>query len=542
VAVATALLLIGAWHRHQAISGLTTIIRESKRTGGSAEVVKAMVRYLQHQENPELRDRAKACLDAARIELEGAHWNAAEEARIAFLSNLKATDVDYESVIKRFEAYLAEYPDGKHRAEARIHIDEVSSLQEERFFHAALAIAESATSSRTQQEDALKDYLGKFPEGRHQAKVHAFLAGLPEKEEERTFNNYLEELRTYTEASRFAEAFDLFDRAMWRFKSEVRLTRLSKAEANLIVQTERADSSACVRVVDLDDPKARSRHRKACELYLLCFPEGPNRANVEVEIDRINRHSTQPRKRGPGREENEMGRLADRIVRLLEQRYAAPDEAILEMPRNFGFRSFGKSIPVTIKWAFKNPNYSRDKASTVAGALDLNWQVRYAAQIERDTSQGPLPVAADRIDRDLEAINKTLEVTVDYAIRGREQSAPQVGFRIGKRAGTLVVHHVSPKSQAHDEGLLVGDKLVAVNETWLGEETTAEEAEAMIAAESPSGIRFRFARNGRRFWLTLPVEHLPKIRFDARRTIHISPKSAFETNEVVGEWTPIEAK
>jgi hypothetical protein len=541
--IATTLVGIWYWHRHQAKAELRMLIKTKEAAYEPGELVSALEEYLRTHPRSDISEIATTRLEEARQELDDFDWQEACRRNGTRRTDPKAPDEDIASIEAECRRYLQLHPDGRHKVSADTRLKELGVLRDERAFQQSLELSRQDPPDFEAEQKAWQEYLDAFPAGRHTGEAKACLSKIPDRADERTFKGYETEVQELVRAGQYPQALDQVDQALLAVKAPDRQQRLRTTASEITANLEEIDWQNCMRPI----PKAghgRDKQRQACELFLLCYPESERRADIEKQLGKLGKPrqtaATQPDRRPSGQDVSPQRALVA-FAALVQSQFASPAGLTPELPGEYEFKWFDEAIAVPIQWTLQAKDEANSKLSSEqSNFFTGNVALEYQATLDRVADQPARSDLYGRIDSELASLSKALSVTVVFELRGEEHLASGVGidFEAGPRRATVA--RLIPGGAASETPLKAGDAIAAIDDMPVPTGVGVEQVEAMIANASSNHVDLTFVRNGRRFRLQLVKGQYKISRYGMRRLLQIRPQAAFGTPDTTTDWKPIE--
>jgi hypothetical protein len=277
--VVGAVIVVAQWHHRQARRELNRLVADAQVRGGTQEVVRALEEYVTtHPDNP-VTHRAANRLEQARIELD-------DEAFDQALKADKGNTRDLDAAEATLRSYLDAHPDGRHRSECGGRLAAVQRRKDDHAYEQSAANAKAAGSDLQAKQQAWQAYLDNYPQGRHSVQVQAELGRIPDEAESNALEQCLLQVQTMVEQDRLGEALTCIDRAMDAIEAPARRQTLMAKIDGILDRFEAIDATACLAEIP-EGRSARAQLQQACEFYVLCYPTGKHHAAVEERLDRL---------------------------------------------------------------------------------------------------------------------------------------------------------------------------------------------------------------------------------------------------------------
>lgn len=258
---------------------LTALIETARAGEDPQALVAALERYLQSDRSERLVRLANEELNQARRELDDRDYQ-----------NARAQDRGERTNLDRLEtaltAYLDAHPDGAHRREAEDRLARIPDERDDRVYRRATSNVQAAGDDFGLQEGAWQSYLDVYPNGRHAAQVRVELARIPDQADEAQFRRILDEMEDLLRANRRTDALNRIDVGLNEVQSPVRREHLAQRAGEIEAELEASDATECLEPAGRSALARRSKLAQ-CRLYLLCYPDGASRAEVEEQVKQL---------------------------------------------------------------------------------------------------------------------------------------------------------------------------------------------------------------------------------------------------------------
>jgi len=258
---------------------LTALIETARAKEDPQVVVVALEQYLQSDRSPRLVRLATEELDKARRAVDDRDYQSA-----CALDRGERTNLD--RLEAALTAYLDKHPNGAYRPEAeerRLHIPDE---RDDRAYRRASGNAEAAGDDFGLQEAAWQAYLDAYPHGRHATQARVEIARIPDQADQTRLQEVLGEVEDLVRANRLTDALNHIDVGLTEVRSPVRHERLAQRAGEIEAELETLDAAECLKPADRSALGRRSKLGQ-CRLYLLCYPDGARRAEVEEQVRRL---------------------------------------------------------------------------------------------------------------------------------------------------------------------------------------------------------------------------------------------------------------
>ena len=178
------------------------------------------------------------------------------------------------------QGYLEKHADGAHRLDVLDRLDQIPRRRDDRAFARARENVEFAGTDLGSQGAAWQTYLEQYPEGLHAIQVRAEIARIPDQLDERRLAGLLHETDALVAENRVTDALLHIEARRKSILAPQRQARIEERIASLESGLETADAAEC-----LDLPTSTTEERSLAaarsRLYLLCYPLGAHRADIE---------------------------------------------------------------------------------------------------------------------------------------------------------------------------------------------------------------------------------------------------------------------
>ena len=277
--ILTVVVGVIAAERKQARRELTTLIESTRAGGNSHEMVAVLEKYLSSEPTERLAQIARDELEQVLLAIDDADYSVVRE-----LDQGAETDLDrLETELKH---YLERQSEGVHHGEARARLARIPEERDERAFEFAAGNARTAGDDVGLRQGAWQAYLDEYPSGRHASEARTAIARAPDIVDEKRLTVILNEVAKKVAAGRLTEALLRIERGQTEVQSPARCAQLEQRADEIEATLEAVDAAACLKPIGAGGT-AHSSKLDQCRLYLLCYSEGAHRLEVEAEIDRL---------------------------------------------------------------------------------------------------------------------------------------------------------------------------------------------------------------------------------------------------------------
>ncbi|MFQ5502432.1 MAG: PDZ domain-containing protein [Phycisphaerae bacterium] len=311
VVLLTGVVGIWTWHRKDAQRELTKLIDFAEKSGRPEEVIRVLELYLASQKHPRQREIASQRLTQARKELDDYDFEQAQQAHSIERDALDETEEAYRS-------YLRKHPKGAHRDQAQTALDRVAARRDDYAYEDSTRIERERPSDFQKQKEAWEAYLAAYPEGRHVREVRLRIADIPDRIDEALYQEHVKEIKTLETTGRLIDALDRSDVAKAEVKSASRRAGIRDLTKRIESKLEEKDAEACLRGIK-KTRKGRNKQRRACHLFILCYPDSQYRSQVERQLKRIESTERFERWRKLESKLNKINKQPTKGLRLLEE-------------------------------------------------------------------------------------------------------------------------------------------------------------------------------------------------------------------------------
>lgn len=327
--VLTVIVAFVATKRKASNRELTKLIETARANEDPQELIAALEQYLQSERPERLIGLANEELGKARRELDDRDYRSVQA-----LDRGERTDLD--RLEAALTAYLAKHPNGARRSEAEARLARIPADRDDREYQRVTRNAQNAGGDFGLQEAAWQTYLDAYPNGRHAATARAEIARIPDRADQVRFDQALAEVDALVTANRSIDALNRIDAGMTQVRAPARRRQLSERAQQIEAQLEALDAAECLEPVG-HGTLARQSKLAQCRLYLLCYPTGATRGEVEALVQRL-----LARQRDELLDElrRRLTTLADQprdaleaLYEFLEQPAAEPAEVLRELAR-----------------------------------------------------------------------------------------------------------------------------------------------------------------------------------------------------------------
>jgi len=295
--VLTIIVGIVATQRKAARRELNALIETARAKEDPQVLVVALEQYLQSDRSPRLVRLATEELDKARRAVDDQDYQSA-----CALDRGERTNLD--RLEAALTAYLDQHPNGAYRPEAEERLLRIPDERDDRAHRRASRNAEAAGGDFGLQEAAWQAYLDAYPQGRHATQARVEIARIPDQADQIRLQEILREVEDLVRANRLTDALNHIDVGLSEVRSPVRHERLAQRAGEIEAQLEALDAAECLKPADRSALGRRSKLGQ-CRLYLLCYPDGARRAEVEGQVKQL------------------LARERDELLHELHQRLAA---------------------------------------------------------------------------------------------------------------------------------------------------------------------------------------------------------------------------
>jgi hypothetical protein len=281
VACVVLTIIVGAvaTKRKWATRELTAVIETARAEDDPQVLVTALEQYLQSDPPERLAPVARDELDRARRAIDDRDYQ-----RALALDRGPRTDLDRLELA--LTTYLDKHPAGAHRREAETRLRRIPDDRDDREHARARRNAQAAGDDFGLQQAAWQTYLDAFPNGRHAAQARAEIARIPDQADQARFAEVQTDVETLTSADRLTDALNRIDAGLSEVRSPPRHAELVRRARELEARLEALDAAACLQPAG-QSALARRDQLAQCRLYLLCYPDGASRIQVEERVAQL---------------------------------------------------------------------------------------------------------------------------------------------------------------------------------------------------------------------------------------------------------------